>query len=165
MFALLSVKTMRLLLSLSVSIWMAGGCLFGCGTAVAADLEADDSSQTVVAGESCHASAPSSHDCCAAQKPAKKKPAKKKIASNTKQPQGLPALLPPPRGMMKDCPLVVNGTAATSKNSGHVPDPGREPVAVLPLVEMKTDQLNISRVKSFLPNRGPTHLRCCVFLI
>ena len=160
MFALLSVKTMRLLLSLSVSIWMAGGCLFGCGTAVAADLEADDSSQTVVAGESCHVSAPSSHDCCATQKPAKKN-----IVSNTKQPQGLPALLPTPRGMMKDCPLVVNATAATSKNSGHVPDLGREPVAALPLVEMKTEQLNISRVKSFLPNRGPTHLRCCVFLI
>jgi hypothetical protein len=160
MFALLSVKTMRLLLSLSVSIWMAGGCLFGCsGTAVAADLEAD-SSQTVVAGESCHASAPSSHDCCDARKPAKKK-----IVSNTKQPQGLPALLPTPRGMMKNCPLVVNATAATSKNSGHVPDLRREPVAVLPLLEMKTEQLNISLVKSFLPNRGPTHLRCCVFLI
>ena len=160
MFALLSVKTMRLLLSLSVSIWMAGGCLFGCGTAVAADLEADDSSQTVVAGESCHVSAPSSHDCCDA-----KKPAKKKIVSNTKQPQGLPALLPTPRGMMKDCPLVVNATAATSKNSGHVPDLGREPLAALPLIETKTEQSNISLVKSFLPNRGPTHLRCCVFLI
>lgn len=165
MFALLSGKTMRLLLSLSVSIWMAGGCLFGCsGTAAAADLEADDSSQTVVAGESCHVSAPSGHDCCAAKKPAKKKPAKK-IASNTKQPQGLPALTPTPRGMMKDCPLVVNATAATSKNSGHVADPGREPVAVLPLIQTKTEQLNIARVKSFLPNRGPTHLRCCVFLI
>ena len=160
MFAVLSVKTLRLLLSLCVSIWMAGGCLFGCsGTVAAADLEADDS-QTVVAGESCHAVAPSAHDCCAA-----KKPAKKKIASNTKQPQHLPAFTPTPRGMMKDCPLVVNATAATSKNSGHVADPGHEPVAILPLIQTKTDQLNISRVKSFLPNRGPTHLRCCVFLI
>ena len=164
MFPVVSTKAMRLLLSVSVSIWMAGGCLFGCsGTALAAEV--DDSEQTVVAGESCHASAPSSHDCCAAQKPAKKKPPKKKIASNTKQPQHLPAVLPTPRGMMKDCPLVVNATAATSKNSGHVADPGRAPVAVLPLVEMKTEQLNISRVESFLPNRGPTHLRCCVFLI
>ena len=162
MFALLSVKTMRLLLSLSVSIWMAGGCLFGCsGTVAAADLEADDSSQTVVAGESCHVSAPSSHDCCAAKKPAKKKI----VSSNTRQPQGLPALTPTPRGMMKDCPLVVNGTAATSKSSGYVADPGREPVAVLPLIQTKTEPSNISLVKSFLPNRGPTHLRCCVFLI
>ncbi|HEX5873371.1 MAG TPA: hypothetical protein VFY60_01905 [Pyrinomonadaceae bacterium] len=160
MFAVLSVKTMRLLLSLSVSIWMAGGCLFGCGTVAAADLEADDSSQTVVAGESCHVAAPSSHDCCAP-----KKPSKKRIVSNTRQPEGLPAFMPAPRGMMKDCPLVVNATAATSKSSGYVADPGREPVAVLPLIQTKTEQLNISHVKSVLPNRGPTHLRCCVFLI
>jgi len=154
------MKTVRFLLSFSVAIWMAGGCLFGCnGTAVAADLELDDSAQTVVAGESCQASA-SSHDCCA-----RKKPAKKKIVSNTKQPQGLPAFKPVPRGMMKDCPLVVNGTAVTTKNSGHVPDPGREPVATLPLVETKVEQANFSIVKSVLPNRGPTHLRCCVFLI
>ena len=154
---------MRLLLALSVSIWMAGGCLFGCsGTVVAAEL--DDSAQTVVAGDSFHVSAPSAHDCCAAKKPAKKKPAKK-IAGNTKQPQGLPAFTPAPRGMMKDCPLVVNATAATSKNSGHVSDPGRAPAAALPLIEMKTEQSKISLVKSFLPNRGPTHLRCCVFLI
>jgi hypothetical protein len=155
------MKAVRLLLCVSVSIWMAGGCLLGCsGTVTAAGLEAGDSAQTVVAGESCHAPAPSSHDCCTA-----KKPAKKKIVSNTKQPQGLPALMPSPRGMMKDCPLVVNATAATSKNSGYVADPGHEPVAVLPFIELKTEQSNISLVKSFLPNRGPTHLRCCVFLI
>lgn len=161
MFSLLSMKAVRLLLCVSVSIWMAGGCLLGCsGTVVAADLQTGASSQTVVAGDSCHVSAPSAHDCCAA-----KKPAKKKIVSNTRQPQGLPALMPAPLGMMKDCPLMVNATAATSKNSGYVSDPGRLPVAVLPLIETKTEQLNISLVKSFLPNRGPTHLRCCVFLI
>ena len=160
MFPLLSMKATRFLLSVSVSIWMAGGCLFGCGgTAVAANLEVDDSARTVVAGESCHASAPS-HDCCAS-----KKPAKKKIVSNTRQPQGLPAFMPVPRGMMKDCPLVVNGTAVTAKNSGHVPDPGREPVAALLLIETNVERSNISIVNSFLPNRGPTHLRCCVFLI
>jgi hypothetical protein len=157
---------MRLLLSISVSIWMAGGCLFGCsGTVVAADLEAGNSTQSVVAGESCHAAAAApSHDCCAAKKPAKKKPAKK-IASNTRQPQGLPAFMPAPRGMMKDCPLVVNGTAATSKNSGHVVDPGHAPVATLPLIETNLEQSKVNLVKSILPNRGPTHLRCCVFLI
>lgn len=161
MFSLLSIKAMRLLLSLSVSIWMAGGCLFGCsGTVAATELEAAGSPQTVVSGESCHVSAPSSHDCCAA-----KKPARKKIVSNTKQPQGLPAFTPAPRGMMKDCPLVVNGTAATSKNSGHVSDPGREPVAALQLIAATIERSNVSLVKSFLPNRGPTHLRCCVFLI
>ena len=159
MFSLLSVKAMRLLLSITVSVWMAGGCLFGCsGTVVAADLEVGASPQTVVAGESCHAPAPS-HDCCAAKKPGKKK------ISNTRQPEGLPAFMPGPRGMMKDCPLVVNGTAATSKSSGRVADPGSAPVATLPLIETNIEQFNVTLVKSFLPNRGPTHLRCCVFLI
>ena len=162
MFPLLSAKAIRLLLSISVSIWMAGGCLFGCsGTVAAAELEGDASAKTVVAGESCHAAAAApSHDCCAA-----KKPAKKKSVSNTRQPEGLPAFMPAPRGMMKDCPLVVNGTAATSKSSGQVSDPGRVPVATLPVIETNIDQANVSLVESFLPNRGPTHLRCCVFLI
>ena len=159
MFLFLSVNAMRLLLSVSVSIWMAGGCLFGCSsTAVAADREVDDTAQTVVAGDSCHSAR--AHDCCSAAKPAKKK-----IASNTKQPLGLPAFMPIPGGMMKDCPLVVNGTGVTSKNNGHVPDPGREPVAASLPIETKVEHSNISLVKSFLPNRGPTHLRCCVFLI
>ena len=74
-------------------------------------------------------------------------------------------ITPAPRGMMKDCPLVVNGTAATSKSSGQVSDPGRVPVATLPVIETNIDQAKVSLVKSFLPNRGPTHLRCCVFLI
>lgn len=161
MFPLVSAKALRLLLSVSVSIWMAGGCLFGCGTLVAAEVNVDASAQTVAGdtGDSCHAAAPK-HDCCAA-----KKPTKKKLVSNTTQPQGLPAFMPAPRGMMKDCPLVVNSTAATSKNSGYVSDPGREPVAPLPLIETKTEQSKVTLVKSFLPNRGPTHLRCCVFLI
>ena len=149
----------KFLLSISVSIWMAGGCLFGCsGTAIGAETE--HAAPTVVAGESCHTAR--SHDCCASQKPQKPK---KKIASNAKQPQGVPSFTPAPRGMMKDCPLVVNATAATSKNNGHLPDPGRGPVSVQPLIEKKIEQPNTSLVVAFLPNRGPTHLRCCVFLI
>ena len=149
-----SMRPMRLLLAFSVSIWMAGGCLFGCsGSAMAAS----DSTPAVVAAEICHAER--SHDCCATQKP------KKKIATSAKQPKGVPAVAPSPPGMMKDCPLVVNATAATSKQNGHVPDPGRGPIAALPFIENKIEQSNTSLVVSFLPNRGPTHLRCCVFLI
>ena len=128
---------MRLLLSVTVSIWMAGGCLFGCsGTAAAAAPQ--HHAQTVVAHKSCH---------------------------QAKQSTNVPAFAPPPREMMKECPLVVNATAATSKNSGHLPDPGRGAVSVLPLIEKTTVQSNTSLVVAYLPNRGPTHLRCCVFLI
>ena len=124
-------------------MWMAGGCLFGCsGTAMGA--ESVHEVQTVVAVESCHS---------------------KHSASHSKQPLGVPSFAPAPRGMMKDCPLVMNVTAVTSKNNGNVPDPGRVPVSALPIIESKTEQSNILHVVAYLPNRGPTHLRCCVFLI
>jgi hypothetical protein len=165
MRSVLANKAVRLVLSISVSIWMAGGCLLGCSnSAIGAGLEyeAESSTQPSVKAESCHSA--QSHHCCAGEKPKNEKP-KKKIASSTKQPLGVPSFAPTPRGMIKDCPLVVNATAVTSKNSTHLPDAGRAPVSALPLIENKTEQSNPSLVVSFLPNRGPTHLRCCVFLI
>lgn len=139
MFPVFSKRAVRLLLCVSVSIWMAGGCLLGCsGTAIGAESKPE--AQTVVAGESCH-------------------------AKHAKQSTGVPSFAPARGGMVKDCPVVVNATAATSKNSGHVPDPGRGPAYALPLLEKTTIQSNTSHVVAYLPNRGPTHLRCCVFLI
>ncbi|HKG48168.1 MAG TPA: hypothetical protein VKB02_15640 [Pyrinomonadaceae bacterium] len=157
---LFSNKAVRLLLAVSVSIWMAGGCLFGCSNNAVAAETTEGAANVVEAGESCHAKR--SHDCCTATKP---KP-KKRIAANLKQqPAGVPSFLPTPRGMMNDCPLVVNSTAVTSKSSAHVPDPGRGPVAALPNFEKQIEHANNIVVVPFLPNRGPTHLRCCVFLI
>lgn len=154
MKSFLSTRAVRLFLAVSVSIWMAGGCLFGCSSSVTAH-ESEDSAQTIVAGESCHTER--SHDCCATQKP------KKQIAPTS--PTTGPTLSPGPRGMMKDCPLVVNGTAATSKSSSPLPDPARGPVAVLPFVQTASEQFDTFLVVPVLPNRGPTYLRCCVFLI
>ena len=153
----LSNKLVRLLLAVSVSIWMAGGCLFGCSSsAVAADVE-EDSVPTIEAAESCHSA--QAHHCCSAKK------TKKQVVRNVRQPVGLPSFAPRPHDMMKDCPLAVNATAATSKSSAKAPDPGRTPVAVLPSFEKETVHADNVSVVSFLPNRGPTHLRCCVFLI
>lgn len=158
---LFSNKLIRLLLAVSVSIWMAGGCLFGCANTVNGAEVSHDSQKTVEAAASCHAKR--SHDCCAAAKP---KP-KEHVESNLKQQQltGVPSFVPGPRGMMNDCPLVVNSTAATSKNSTHVPDPARAPIATLPSFEKQAAHPNNTLVVPFLANRGPTHLRCCVFLI
>jgi hypothetical protein len=156
---LFSNKAVRLLLAISVSIWMAGGCLFGCANSAMGAEVAQVSENVVDAGNSCHAKR--SHDCCTAVKPK----AKKKVASNLKQLAGVPSFVPAPRGMMNECPLVVNSTAVTSKSSTHVPDPGRGPVAALPSFEKQAEHTDNTFVASFLPNRGPTHLRCCVFLI
>jgi hypothetical protein len=155
----LFLKPVRLLLAFMVSIWMAGGCLFGCSnTALGAEAVNEGAAQTIEAAASCHAAA-SSHHCCATKK------SKQQVTRNTPQPKGVPAFLPAPRGLMKDCPLAVNATAATSKSSTHVPDSDRTTVASLSRFESKTEQSNNFLVVSYLPNRGPTHLRCCVFLI
>lgn len=150
-------KVVQLSLSISVSIWMAGGCLFGCSNATMA-AETGDSALTIEAGESCQAPR-SGHDCCASQKP------KKQTNRTIKQPEGMTSYAPIPRGMMNDCPLVTNATAATSKNSSHVPDPGRTSVAALPQIEKQNQTPDSVRVVPSLPNRGSTHLLCCVFLI
>ena len=162
MSSFLSNKAVRLLLSISVSIWMAGGCLFGCSnTAIAAETAsaADTAVPTIEAGESCHTAR--SHDCCASQKP---KP-KKQTTRKAPQPEGVASVVPTPGGMMQDCPLVTNATAVTSKSGTYVPDPGRASVAVLPQLQKQINRSDNTLVVPVLPNRGPTHLLCCVFLI
>src|SRR5215213_7108144 len=157
---LFSNKAIRLLLAVSVSIWMAGGCLFGCANTTIGAEVSRDSENTVEAAASCHAKR--SHDCCTAVKAAPKK----RVTSNLKrQLGGVPSFVPGPRGMMNECPLVVNSTAVTSKNSTHVPDPGRAPIAALPSFEKQAAHTDDTLVAPFVPYRGPTHLRCCVFLI
>jgi hypothetical protein len=156
---LFSNKAIRLLLAVSVSIWMAGGCLFGCANTTMG-AEVSHESQNSVAAASCHTKR--SHDCCTATKPKTKKP----VPSNFKQQlASVRSFVPDPRGMMNECPLVVNATAATSKNSTHLPDPVRGAIAALPSFEKETDYTDNTLVVSFLLDHGPTHLRCCVFLI
>jgi hypothetical protein len=139
----LSNKAVRLLLSVSVSIWMAGGCLFGCTTDVIGSERVQEN--VVEHGPSCHVT---TH-----------------TTSNLKLPRGVAYFVPEPGGMMKDCPLGLNATAATSKSSGHMPEPARGPVAALPTFEKQALQPEYPHVVPFLHNRGSTHLQCCVFLI
>ena len=154
--SILFIKFPRVLLAFTVSVWMAGGCLFGCSNMQAMGAEPDDSSTTVVEGDSCEPSA--AHSCCT--KPKSAKPPVKKAATRNEA----PATAPSPRGMAA-CPLMVNTTAVTSKSSGNMPEPGRTPVAPLPRSESQTEQAEVTSTSSYRPNRGPTHLRCCVFRI
>ena len=147
-----SNKAVRLLLSVSVSIWMAGGCLFGCATGA---MGAEPAQETVVEdGSSCHAM-PSHHSAKST----------KRRTSNLKLLEGVAFFVPAPSGMMKDCPLGVNANAATSKSSANFPEPARGPVAALPSFEKQSFQPDYPHVIPLLHNRGSTHLRCCVFLI
>jgi hypothetical protein len=153
--SLFSNKVVRLLLSVSVSIWMAGGCLFGCTTG---SMGAERAQEDVVEdGASCHVT--QSHHCCETAKP------KKQTTTNLKLLEGVAFFVPGPHGMMKDCPLGVSTTAATSKSSIYLPEPARASVAALPSFEKQSIQPEYPRVTPFLHNRGSTHLQCCVFLI
>ena len=71
--------------------------------------------------------------------------------------EGVTSFVPAPRGMMKDCPLGVNATAATSKSSTYLPEPARGPVAALPAFEkqpLHTEYLQLFR--SFIIVALPT---------
>ena len=158
----LASKTTRLLLAVSVSVWMAGGCLFGCSNneVLAAEVS-QDVSTPAVADDSCNRSR--KHDCCTRPN-AQKTQKSKKIARRPVQAPDSSALTALPH-TMKDCPLMTNATAVTSKSNGSLPDPGHSSVAVLPAIRNTTEQAEFIPVRSYLPNRGPTYLRCCVFLI
>ena len=151
-----SLKIVRLLLAVSVSIWLAGGCLFGCSNMA---MAASETAQPAVEGDSCHAA--HAHDCCAKTKSRKQTKVKPKLNFNETF-AGLSSL---PRDEMSECPLMIGATAAVSKSSSNSPDllgAMHEPIS-LPVSEGELTQRQI--VDPFLPNRGPTYLRCCVFLI
>ena len=164
---LVSLKVVRLLLAVCVSVWLAGGCLLGCGNmAMAAQSEAQ-ASETAVEGASCHIA--QAHHCCS-KAPAKQTPAQQTSAKQTKPDPKLAesflALASMPRGgMMNDCPLAMRGTAITSKASNNAPDSDHATNAQL---RFSNDNGELSQkhvVAPLVPNRGPTYLRCCVFLI
>lgn len=159
---LVSHKAVRLFLAVSVSVWLAGGCLFGCGgSAMASTGPADEAA--VVEGESCHTAR--AHDCCSKPAPPKQNTARPQNIPNLIQTEASTSLTPVPRGMMGDCPLVISSTAVTSKSNSNSPDLARGTNATLPLIENSGAVAERHVVASYLPNRGPTYLRCCAFLI
>jgi hypothetical protein len=160
---LVSLKVVRLLLAVSVAIWLAGGCLLGCGNAaMAATGNAEKPAQTAVEGESCDRT--QAHHCCSKAKPAKANPAKRRTI-DPKLTEALMSLNSVPRGMMSDCPLAVNATAVTSKQNSNAPDLAHATTAALPPIADKGELPREHFSAPQLPNRGPTYLRCCVFLI
>lgn len=158
-----SLKVVRLFLAISVSVWLAGGCLFGCGnTAMAATGTAGES--PAVEGESCHTAR--AHDCCAAKpEPAKQPAVKTQNLIKPAQTDASTTLTSLPRGMMTDCPLVISATAVTSKSHSLSPELAHATNATLPLMENSGVIAERHAAAPYLPNRGPTYLRCCVFLI
>src|SRR5262249_29472010 len=148
---LITNKAVRLVLALNVSFWMAGAaCLFGCSNSVARGSE----TEVVVAGDSCAST--HSHDCCAKKKAPK--------ATSHKSATGLD-LSALPAGMMKDCPLAVNATAAIPKARAVSVDSSVVKAASFTQPEGSTPTLKRFSHPPPITSRNPTYLRCCVFLI
>lgn len=150
---------LRLLLVITVSLWMAGaGCLLGCrNEAKASSSNLQSSTETVVVEESCAAP---SHDCCARNK------ATQTTSSRHVDSQSHEQLLALPSPMLGNCPMAVNASAVFVKVGGQV---SKAPLAraVEPPVAETTSvrRTYFGFDQPHLLNRGPTHLRCCVFLI
>ena len=158
-----SLKVVRLVLAISVSVWLAGGCLFGCSSTAMASTGSIEGA--AVEGESCHSKR--AHDCCSKPKP-EPKPAKQPGTLNIArlaQTVTSTTLSSLPQGMMGDCPLVISSTASTSKSNSNSPDPTQATNATLPVIENSDVVVQKHVVAPYLPNRGPTYLRCCAFLI
>lgn len=158
----LFIKIPRVLLAFIVSVWMAGGCLFGCSNMQVFAAGTVESEDIVVEGDSCEP-APA-HSCCT--KPKSTKQPVKTVDTTARKSLTTPGrtLTTAPRGMA-DCPLMANRNAVTAKSSGDIPEPGRTPVTLLPKIQSQIEQVPLTIASSYRPNRGPTHLRCCVFLI
>ena len=176
-----SMKTLRLLLSLSLVFWVSGaGCAFGCETfAIAAadqGAAATDHSQkqldssTMVSGDVC-ASA-SGHSCCAKHhassahnlKAGRTKRARRPSPIASPDVATMPMALALLDGAMHACPLAMNGTALATKART---DESTNSVALAPvtLPPFDLERRPTSSPPTFFNNRGHTYLRCCVFLI
>jgi hypothetical protein len=153
----LALKVVRLLLTVSVSIWLAGGCLMSCGTMATAAQRGED--QAAVEADSCQAA--QEHHCCS-----KAKPVKQTAAIDPKVTESLLALATLPRAPMGDCPLAMSAaTAIAAKASSNSADSDQTTNAPVPLTAGNRELRQKHFAVPLVPNRGPTYLRCCVFLI
>jgi hypothetical protein len=181
MTSLSTIKIIRVALSVSVALWMAGaGCMLGCDNMVAASAHEANSAASstisnsltiVAAGDAC--ASMHSHDCCARRtiktasstaKPASKIASNPRTSASVFHSQVVPGFAAT-SSMMMDCPLAVNAAAALSKarpDQSNSALPVTRANAALPRLQERATALS---PKPCLPNRGHTYLRYCVFLI
>jgi hypothetical protein len=158
MAAPVPIRIFRTLLAISVSLWMAGaGCLWGCSnSAMAAESPTSTQTQTVISGPSCHSPG---HDCCA------KKSSTKSVGIDSQHVLSSIVTVTP-EGLMRDCPLAVNASAEViPKSTVNGPDSTRATITEVPNVQVRIQPRDWDLAPVQFLNRGPTYLRCCVFLI
>jgi len=152
----------RVMLAASVSFWMTGAaCIWGCNNnALAAAAREQQQTARTVAGRSCHSSQSSDssrHHCCSRK-------SSKDVASDA-QSANLGSLEVSTEAMMNECPLAVIATAVVFKAKTHSAEATQASVVNLPGVDndVHPQRFHFAPLQAF--TRGPTYLRCCVFLI
>ncbi|HZI62270.1 MAG TPA: hypothetical protein VFD62_16265 [Pyrinomonadaceae bacterium] len=113
--------------------------------------------QAAVEGESCQSA--QEHHCCSKPKPAKQSTIDPKLT------ESLLSLATLPRGPMGDCPLSISATAIAAKANTNSPASEQTTNATLSLSTGNREQRQKHFSVPLVSNRGPTYLRCCVFLI
>jgi hypothetical protein len=144
-------RIVRLGLSLSLSLWIAGfGCVIGCES-FAARATGTTRKQRHCNTAKRSPQVTTGHSCCA-----------KHQLNKTLRQASLALLAVEPS--VQECPLAVTAKALSARpRSDEATKVQTSPALRLPPVAL-SQSLNHS-VPSFLYNRGSTHLRCCVFLI
>jgi hypothetical protein len=181
-----SMKTLRLVLSLSLVLWVGGAaCVFGCqalamaandqGTAATDYSQAHLDLSTMVSSEACASAA--DHSCCAKHHASSagtptSRSTKRVRASGKPGPNSIashdvattPMVIALSDGTMHTCPLAMNATALATKARS---DESTNSVALAPvnLPAIDLEKPTTSFPPTFCNNRGHTYLRCCVFLI
>jgi hypothetical protein len=155
----LSTNMIRVMLAVSVSFWMTGAaCIWGCNNnALAAAAREHQQTARSLNGRSCHSSESSTHHCCSGK-------SSKEVASNA-QSANLGGLEASTEALMNEYPLAVIATAVVFKAKTHSADTTQTSVVNLPGVDkdVHPQRFHFAPIQAF--TRGPTYLRCCVFLI
>ncbi len=164
------VRVVRVLLTTTLSLWVAGaGCFLGCEGMIASAANSGSAESThhgdkapiVVSGEACASGeANTSHDCC------KKNSKSAKPSEPTRnRDSSLLELSGSSSGEMNGCPLAVSRAAVIAKTRGSDLDSAPALVqSILPDLNSSEQTAPLSSPLR-LPNRGHTYLRCCVFRI
>jgi hypothetical protein len=175
-----SSKTARFLFVPLLSLWLAGGCMLGCGgigVAFASALEQstvqaspERAVQIVVSEQSCasgaiaagadSSSASHSHHCCKKNRTQAARKTQPDESDATSIGHGRSS-----SGMMSDCPLAANKSAVVTENRKVEASASQALARSYRPEPVSSEHRAPLFDKSLLPNRGHTYLRCCVFLI
>jgi hypothetical protein len=147
------------MLAVSVSFWMTGAaCIWGCNNnALAAAAREHQQTARSLNARSCHSSA-------VEYSPLLFRKVFKRSRSDA-QSANLGGLEASTEAVMNECPLAVIATAVVFKAKTHSADTTQTSVVNLPGVDkdVHPQRFHFAPIQAF--TRGPTYLRCCVFLI